>query len=88
MRAKLEEYLLDFVENELSAAEAASVAAEIRGSAALRAELANLEAVRAEIKNAEAATKAAAYKAVDFANLHAKIMRQIDPSFDAAVKKN
>jgi hypothetical protein len=85
MRAKLQEYLLDFVENELSAAEAASVAAEIRGSAALRAELADLETVRAEIKNAEAARIASS--AVDFEKLHARIMLQIDPNFEAAVKK-
>lgn len=84
MKTKLQEYLLDFVENELSPAEAASVAAEIRGSAALRAELADLEAVRAEIKNADAAAEAC--RAVDFDKLHAKIMLQIDADL-ANVKK-
>lgn len=85
MRAELQEYLLDYVENELSPAEAASVAAEIRGSAALKAELRDLEAVRAEVKNAQAAHQARC--AVDFDSLHAKIMLQIDPGFEAAVKK-
>lgn len=74
MKAKLQEYLIDFVEKELSPAEAASVAAEIRGSAALRAELADLEAVRAEVKSSE---NVEAWQGVDFDKLHAKIMFQI-----------
>lgn len=74
MKTKISEYLLDFVEKELSAAEARSVAAEIKGSATLQAELADIQAVRAEIKAAENPVP----RGVDFEKLHAKIMYQIE----------
>jgi anti-sigma factor RsiW len=74
MKSKIEEYLLDFIEKELSAAEAASVAAEIAGSAKLAAEVADIQAVRAEIKN----TQNAIPRGVDLAKLHAKIMYQVE----------
>lgn len=75
MKTRIEEYLLDFVEKDMSAAEARSVAAEIRGSATLKAEVADMQAVRAEIKNTQ---NLAAIRGVDFDKLHAKIMFQIE----------
>ena len=84
MKTKIEEYLLDFVEKEIPAAEAAAVAREIAASAALAAEVAALETVRAEIKNTQDMNAAAG---VDFAALHAKIMYQIDPAYAAELKK-
>jgi hypothetical protein len=75
MKAKIEEYLFDFIEKELPAAEAASAAAEISASATLRAEVADIRAVRAEIKNTQNANAA---RGVDFAKLHAKIMSQVE----------
>lgn len=80
MKTKIEEYLLDFVEKDMPAAEAAAVAREIAASATLRAEVAALEAVRAEIKNTQRLNAASG---VDLAALHAKIMFQIDPAFTA-----
>jgi hypothetical protein len=77
MKSKIEEYLFDFIEKELSAPEAASVAAEIRSSARLKAEVADIQAVRAEIKNTQKAYAAAA-AGVDLAKLHAKIMSQVE----------
>lgn len=75
MKTKLEEYLLDFVENELSAAEAAGVAREVAASPALQEEVASIEAVRAEIKNTQSLYAASG---VDFSRLHDKIMFQIE----------
>jgi len=86
MKSKLEEYLLDFVEKDMSALEAAGVAREVASSATLRAEVAALEAVRAEVKNAVASAAAAACAGVDFNALHTRIMSQIDPSQFAANK--
>lgn len=91
MKSKLEEYLLDFVEKDMSPAEAAGVAREVAASATLRAEVAALEAVRAEVKNAANAAARAACAGVDLGALHARIMLQIDPAYfnpkDAEIKK-
>lgn len=87
MKTKLEEYLLDFVENELSPVEAEGVAREVAASAMLRAEVAALEAVRAEVRFAENAAAAAACDRVDFEALHARIMSQIGAGDAAAIKK-
>jgi len=75
MKSKLEEYLLDFVEKELSANEAAGVAKEIALSATLQAEVAAIESVRAEIKNTQKFNIA---NSVDLGQLHDKIMFQIE----------
>ncbi len=75
MNTKLEEYLLDFVENELSANEAEGVAREVAASATLRAEVAALEAVRAEIKNTQ---DHRIIENTDLSRLHDRIMLQIE----------
>lgn len=75
MRTKLEEYLLDFVEKELSPLEAAGVAREVAASATLSAEVADIEAVRAEIKNTQNWN---ADRGVNWADLHERIMFQVE----------
>lgn len=75
MKSKLEEYLLDYVEQELSANEAEGVAREVAASATLSAEVAAIEAVRAEIKNAQ---DYQIIKNIDLGRLHAKVMLQIE----------
>lgn len=75
MKAKLEEYLLDFVEKELSPLETASVAREVAASATLRAEVADIQAVRAEIKNTQ---NLYAEQKMDWTRLHEKIMFQVE----------
>jgi hypothetical protein len=75
MRTKLEEYLLDFVEKELSPLEAAGVAREVAASATLSAEVANMEAVRAEVKNTQ---NLKAERGVDWVQLHERIMFQVE----------
>lgn len=75
MKAKLDEYLLDFVEKELSQLETASVAREVAASATLRAEVADIQAVRAEIKNTQSLY---AVSETDWTRLHKKIMFQVE----------